>query len=130
MIVGFTGTQDGMTRLQKAMFVGVLARLCPREFHHGDCDGADQEAHELVREHAHNCLIVIHPSDNDSKRAFCHGDSMREPKPYLDRNRAIVFACDELVAAPKTRTEELRSGTWATVRAARRSGKPVHMVWP
>lgn len=130
MIIGFTGTQEGMSDLQKAMLVGVLARLSPDVFHHGDCIGADAEAHALVREHAPNCRIEIHPPQDESKRAFCGGDKVWPARPYLARNRTIVFCCDELVAAPKTRAEELRSGTWSTVRAARRCGKPIHMVWP
>lgn len=130
MIVGFTGTQHGMTNLQKLMFVGVLARLCPNQFHHGDCIGADAEADALVREHAPKCFIVIHPPEDETKRAFCHAHKVMPPKPYLDRNRAIVFACEELVAAPQDRVEEIRSGTWMTIRAARRSGKTIHMVWP
>lgn len=130
MILGFTGTQEGMTVLQKAMFVGVLSRLCPVQFHHGDCIGADADAHALVRKHAPKCFIVIHQPDDDSKRAWCDGHKVIPPKPYLIRNRAIVGCCDELAAAPRSRVEELRSGTWSTIRAARRSGKPIHMVWP
>ncbi len=130
MIVGFTGTSRGMNELQKALFVGVIARLCPETFHHGDCVGADADAHALIRLHAPRCRIIIHPPDNATRRAFCEGDEMRDAKPYLERNRAIVACCEELVAVPKGRAEELRSGTWMTVRAARRSGKRIHMVWP
>ena len=130
MIVGFTGTQEGMNALQKAMFVGVIARLCPAEFHHGDCIGADMEAHDLIRQHLPRCRIVVHPPDINDKRAYSECDDVRPAKPYLVRNKAIVFSCDELVAAPKSRIEELRSGTWSTIRAARKAGKPVHMVWP
>lgn len=130
MIVGFTGTRDGMTRLQQALFIDRMASLCPHEFHHGDDDGADREAHELVRLHHPRCTIVAHPPENDAHRAFCKADKIMPTKPYLDRNRAIVFCCDELVAAPKTLAEELRSGTWATIRWARRSGKPTYLLRP
>lgn len=130
MIVGFTGTQQGMTVLQKVMFVGVLARLGPEEFHHGDCIGADADAHAIVRREWPKCRIVIHPPDIDAKRAWCTGDFYCKIKSYIARNYDIVAVCEELVAAPKHRVEELRSGTWSTVRAARRAGKLVHMVWP
>lgn len=130
MIIGFTGTQEGMNTLQKALFVGVLARLCPEVFHHGDCIGADAEAHALVRKHAPKCRIEIHPPQDESKRAFCDGDKIWPSRPYLARNKNIVFCCDELVAAPRDRTEELRSGTWSTIRYARKALKRVHMVWP
>lgn len=130
MILGFTGTREGMTPVQAAMFVGVLARVCPEFFHHGDCIGADAMAHAMVREHAPRCRIVIHPPDDARLRAYCDGDEILEPQPYAVRNLAIVAACDELAATPKGRIEELKGGTWMTVRMARRAGKLVHMVWP
>lgn len=46
----------------------------------------------------------------------------------LARNRRIVAAVDVLIAAPETDREELRSGTWATIRYARAAGKPVVML--
>lgn len=130
MIVSFTGTQRGMTPLQKAMLVGALARLCPSEFHHGDCIGADAEAHEIVRRESPNTVIFTHPPIVEKKRAGCRGDYSFSPKDYLTRNRELVAICEELIAAPKMRAEELRSGTWATVRYARRAGKKVHFIWP
>lgn len=44
---------------------------------------------------------------------------------YMKRNDAIVEHSDVLVAFPKTDEEELRSGTWATIRRARKAGVPV-----
>ena len=130
MIVGFTGTREGMTALQKALFIDRLASLCPEAFHFGDDDGADREAHELVRLHCPKCRTISHPPDNDARRAFCKADEVREPRPYLVRNRAIVFCIAELIAAPKTVAEELRSGTWATIRYARAAQKRIHMLMP
>ncbi len=46
----------------------------------------------------------------------------------LDRNRDIVAAVSILIAAPETDIEEQRSGTWATVRYARKKGIPVVIV--
>lgn len=116
--VGFTGTQQGMTDEQKARVDLLLAELTHDavEFHHGDCVGADEEAHDIADNHSVD--IVIHPPDNDSKRAFCTGGEVMEPKPYLERNRAIVDATSILIACPNG-SERMRSGTWATVRYAR-----------
>ena len=35
-----------------------------------------------------------------------------------------------LSATPGGFKEELRSGTWACVRYARKADRPVHIVWP
>lgn len=74
----------------------------------------------------------------DAKRAFCYrrkgvGGELpieREPGPYLWRNHQIVDATSALIAAPFGFEEELRSGTWATVRYARKLGRPVRFFWP
>jgi hypothetical protein len=98
------------------------------EFHHGDCLSADAEAHEIAK--AARLKTHVHPPDNDRMRAFKRGNVNYEPMPYRARNHAIVLACNVLVAAPATAVEEQRSGTWATVRCARKLGKPVAMIQP
>src|SRR5262245_41796084 len=45
------------------------------------------------------------------------------PYFYLVRNRDIVEETDLLIAAPANAVEHLQSGTWCTVRYARRSGR-------
>jgi hypothetical protein len=74
--------------------------------------------------------IVIHPPLYDNKRAFCIGDEICSKKDYLDRNRDIVDNCDLLIATPKETTEVLRSGTWSTVRYAKKIGKPIVIIEP
>lgn len=94
--------------------------------------GADEEAARDAR--ALGFVLVGLPG----RRA---GDRMRsrlvvdveEPvpggrTPELSRNRAIVGRVDEMVAAPESDVEVLRSGTWATVRYSRRAGRPVAVV--
>jgi hypothetical protein len=51
-------------------------------------------------------------------------------KPYLVRNHEIVDDSQVLIAAPKEFTEQLRSGTWATIRYARKIGRTVRIVFP
>jgi hypothetical protein len=130
MIIGFTGTSRGMTPLQFALLEGVIARLCPTIWHHGDCIGADAQAHAIVRRLAPSCRIEIHPPIDSKARAFCDGNFFWPRMEYLKRNLRIATLCEELVAAPLTRAEELRSGTWSTIRYARKAGKRIHMVWP
>ena len=61
MKVGFTGTQKGMTERQFDIFAAVISELQPEEFHHGDCIGADEQAHDIVHVVAPDCKIVVHP---------------------------------------------------------------------
>ena len=73
---------------------------------------------------------MTHPPDNPSQRAFKSGDEMRELLPYLKRNKAIVKETDALIAAPGEMDEQHRSGTWSTVRYARRIGRRIYLVLP
>lgn len=125
MKIGFTGTQNGMTPEQQ-YGVGNLLRG-EDELHHGDCVGADEQAHGLAL--ILEVPIVRHPPSDDKKRAFCEGGKEVEPRPYLERNCDIVNATDMLIATPSG-PEILRSGTWATVRYAQKQQKPVFVVMP
>ena len=132
--VGFTGTQKGMTSLQRRGVAQLLSTLKPSAFHHGDCEGADEEAHVLAD--AEMIPIIIHPPTNSTKRAFCHEHDnvssveVLEEFGYLVRNRHIVDDSDVLIATPRTMFEEQRSGTWATIRYARKCRKIVYIIWP
>lgn len=126
--LGFTGSRKGMSEWQKRRLRMFLRHHRPVEFHHGDCVGADAQAHKMVRELLPECRIVIHPGDMPRLRANCKGDLTFEPFPPLHRNRLIVSATDEMVAAPETDEEQLRSGTWFTIREARRTGKRVSVL--
>lgn len=125
--VGFTGTRKGMTPQQKDTLRTLL--LPSDEFHHGDCIGADAEAHAIAREVG--CSpIVIHPTYLERWRAYCSGDLVMEPQSPLTRNHIIVYLTDLLIAAPATKKEILRSGTWATIRYARKGKKAVVILEP
>ena len=128
MKIGFTGTQEGMTNKQKGMLWEILALQNPTEFHHGDCIGADAFAHKIAKDL--NIRVVGHPPASDVKRAFCRFDEVREPSYYLIRNQHIVDETDLLVATPRGYVEQLRSGTWATIRYARRRVQPIMIIWP
>ena len=140
MKVGFTGTEKGMTELQLAALRRCLIVDDLREFHHGDCIGADAQAHDLVVQIAlaHDLMferqpvIVIHPPIKAVKRAFKQPGYVHDALPYLDRDRAIVDGTDILFATPDGPEPQRKraGGTWYTVRYARRAGKPIRIVWP
>jgi len=136
MIVGFTGTREGMTEHQRAAFrLWILRWLSTTpgpEFHHGVCLGADEQAVGIITATLIRCRIVGHPGNwgpLTSKAAASVSHPMLPCRPMLDRNRDIVDAAEVLLACPKG-PEERRSGTWATVRYARRTGKRVVFFWP
>lgn len=128
--IGFTGTRHGMTAYQQWMLRLRLGCGCgtTHTFHHGDCVGADAEAHAIAMDLGY--LIHVHPPLPRQYRAFLQGAIVEEPQRYGTRNQAIVAACEVLIAAPRTRQEEQRSGTWMTIRCARQRGVPVVMLWP
>lgn len=119
-IIGFTGTQVGMTEKQQARFAKYIVEIAPfSEFHHGDCIGADEQAATMVREYLPDVEIVCHPPTNQAKRAFFKSDRYEKPFEYLERNHHIVEASKRLIACPKESKPVQRSGTWATYRYAR-----------
>jgi hypothetical protein len=128
MIIGFTGTQRGMTEKQWSTLFHLLRARAPGEFHEGDCIGADSQAAWLARYCGFR--VIGHPPTIDAKRAFFPADEWRPAAPYLVRNNKIVQASQEMIATPGEFTEQLRSGTWATIRYARRVGRPLHVIYP
>lgn len=137
MIIGFTGTRSGMTDEQRTMVALVLTHELRvelhmntghREFHHGDCIGADTDAVYLAWAIGYD--IIVHPPQNNTYQAFMH-QRLREGEPhgdqklirlpsksYLERNHDIVDCCEFLIVCPSTVHEVRRSGTWATFRYA------------
>ena len=130
MKIGFTGTQKGITESQKLKLIEILVKNQPVYFHHGDCVGADANAHNIVKNHIRFYKIIIHPSIQKIKRTFCHGDDCRNAKPCLERNKDIVDETDLLITCPKGFKEELRSGTWSTIRYAIKQRKKILIIYP
>jgi len=137
MRIGFTGTSEPQQNAQLEALTTELLRLHDAglldEFHHGDCINADENADCIVLFRT-TARVVAHPPINAIARAFCSGVKgrfeRREPKPYLERNRDIVDETDELIACPRAKLEQQRSGTWATIRYARKMGKPITIIFP
>jgi hypothetical protein len=125
--VGFTGTHRGMTYGQRKAVRRLLLLLRGAEFHHGDCIGSDDEAHDIAV--SVGLLPFIHPPRNSSKRAWKSSPNIAETREYLVRNHDIVNQTDMLIATPDGYKEKLRSGTWATIRYARSIHKLIYLVW-
>lgn len=129
--VGFTGTRRGVMTHQDRALRGILRSL-GGVLGHGCCVGADREAHAIWRGLGRLC--EYHPGDINQENWAIHnfgiGEEIHTRLPYLQRNKVIVDRCGVLVAAPGEAQEQLRSGTWSTIRYARRVGRPVIMVLP
>jgi len=129
MSVGFTGTQFGLTSRQKSTLKHVLEKLREDEskLRHGDCVGADTDANTIAR--VLGFKTVSHPPINEKKRAFCEVDEILPAKEYLERNQDIVNCSKLLIACPRGAREIMRSGTWATVRRARKVNKDIILIY-
>lgn len=128
MNIGFTGTRHGMTPRQLAALDAELRRHSSGALHHGDCIGADEQACGLAKGLA--IPTVCHPPKNPKLRAFTKNTVTLPEQGYLARNRDIVDASEMLIAAPSSETEEITSGTWYTIRYARKRQKPILILSP
>lgn len=150
-VIGFTGTQQGMTLNQMHSYIARIKQLWELSdvliLHHGDCVGADDEADKMFglllgkihsKQKEKLGCVYIHPPSDPKKRAWCKSRQDADQitrvllgeMPYLERNKQIVDYSDVLIATPKGFAEELRSGTWSTVRYARKQKKSVVIIYP
>ncbi len=129
LVIGITGTRKGGSKHQLFLLRVILIHVdsTKSSLHHGDCIGFDTEAHEAAR--GWHVPITIHPPLIPFNRAWCRGAiKVMDEEVYGVRNRAIVDACDILVAAPLRDKQQVKSGTWMTMRYAWDIGKPVHQL--
>lgn len=134
LCIGFTGSQEGPSHRQmgylRVLLQGFQKVFRELEFHHGDCIGADDEAAGVAS--ALGIPLIMHPPDDDSRRAFTNKRLVHAqiwyPKGYLARNHDIVNQTELLIACPKEFLEVVRSGTWATIRYARKKGKKILLL--
>lgn len=128
--IGFTGTRKGLTTKQKdILFLVFESKLDEYDtLIHGDCVGADVEAHKVALQFGFD--IYGRPCNLNEQRAFAVEKCLSEPKAPLVRNQDIVNDVDFLIACPGTDEEELRSGTWSTIRYARKKHKPMIIIFP
>lgn len=130
--IGITGTRRTPKQVQYSMLYNALRGFRWEQddvtLHHGDCVGADAAGNKFATQFGFT--TVAHPPTNPRHRAFCASDTILEPKKYMDRNADIVNAISILIAMPYLDIEEKRSGTWATVRMARKQAKRIVILWP
>lgn len=131
--IGVTGSRDGASAAQadetffylKSIVVFRWATRGQRcVLHHGDCIGFDAIAAEMGR--VLGMLLVSHPPKPEEFRAHFPSDVECEPQSYYARDRALVDAVSELVAAPR-RARHV-SGTWYTIDYAKSRDCPTLVI--
>lgn len=151
MILSLTATRAGLSLAQRATLPGLFATL-PAILVHGGAVGGDEEVDAFLaplfardreaRRRSPDAIfpafipIEVYPEHRRGREHWIYVAPFRElravswPDEPLARNRTIVRRGDRLLAFPATEEEELRSGTWMTVRFARKLGRPVTIVTP
>lgn len=96
----------------------------------GGAYGVDTLAAESARERGLRVILAVPAGKWHNERLSedlgCRVEEV--PGGYMARNDRLAELADVLYAFPPTAREELRSGTWATVRRFRRLGKTVHLT--
>lgn len=134
--IGFTGSRKGLTADHQEAVRRQLTELIEEhrddelEAHHGDAIGADAQFHAACQQL--EIPVVIHPSKDHKDRAYCPGAKVTHPPvEFANQSAAIVNLCQILIAAPDGFKERWRgSGTWMTIRAARKAEKTIVLCYP
>lgn len=140
---GITASRDGPTVKQVVALSNIMAGIAAitplfyesgetepvkSVLHHGDCIGGDELAHDLAK--LYGFLTHGHPPINNKLRAYRRCDFMEKPLPYIQRNHNIVDSVGRLWVLPNTFDEQLRSGTWATWRYAKKRHVLYTIIFP
>ena len=127
MKFGHTGTRWGMTKPQMDTLRMLISDNIKEmlEWHHG-CSGKSDEAGSYIAASHLIPLIVGHPGTG---RPVGYWDELREAKDNLIRDGDIAREVDHLYATPYEDHEIIRSGTWSTVRRARKFRTSVTIIY-
>lgn len=132
--IAFTGTGHGMTPQQLAeVRQGLKVISSPGDvLHHGGCVGADLQMHDIAHNEFH-LTIEMWPARGKHipDWAWKTSEVVHPRYPPLERNHYIVADADALIATPYQAEEIRRSGTWATIRYARKvPGCVIYIITP
>lgn len=132
-VLAFTGARAGLSTVQQQHLWRLLRILYGRGFRtllQGCAVGADEACALLAEQTGY--LVEGHPSNVRSQisvPALICCDRLHRPAPPLVRNRVMVEAAALLLACPAG-PEVLRSGTWSTIRHARRIRRQHWLLFP
>jgi len=130
--VAVSGPARKLTEEEFGIVRGEVAKLEPgTELVSGCAHGVDTAAAFYALELGLPVVLVV-PEDQFHNYALAGNvevtDSIEVHGSYMDRNDALAEYADELIAFPRSPSETVRSGTWATVRRFRKRDKNVRIV--
>lgn len=135
MNIGFTGTRRGLTIKQIEAVMSILEAnyiAGAKEFHHGNCIGADEQAAQMAKEIGY--ATIAHPSNLSAKYQSAFRSSViLRPEPPLVRNQIILSISQYIICCPKNfiMPESLRGqGTWWTIQESDRLMHPMVTIYP
>lgn len=129
--VGFTGTRKNRTPRQEEslrLALKFLRDFGYTRFVHGGAFGADLFAHDVAWSLEYE--LMCYPALGRVHDYVLNDHILMPTADPLTRNGYIVNASRVLIAMPHEDHEILRSGTWSTVRRARRAGIPRLILYP
>ncbi len=132
--VGVTGTRNEITTKQIIRGIELLKLYYEKDdsfLHHGCCIGVDATMAIAALTIGYRLHAFPGPySQYFSKLAYDISEIRHEQNDFLDRNKTIIDYSQFLIEFPARMGEELRSGTWATVRYAEKHNVSVIVVFP
>lgn len=118
-MLGFTGTQRGMSAAQMHLVRRFLEENRPEVVHHGGCVGADMEFDAIAEDL--RIRRVLWPGDSPEKYGwdYSYTGRLQTVRPNLVRNSQIVRVSHHVLATPRSGVHRVcRHGTCWTVRRA------------
>lgn len=128
MIIGVTGTREGMNEKQLLAVGRFLQQHSGGILHHGDCMGVDVQVARIAD--ALGFETVCHPPIETVLRAYHPSTTILSPLGYLARDRKIVDSVELLLVVPKQNHWQPTGGTWYTHDYAKKKGVPIKMILP
>lgn len=139
-----TGRARELTDREKLLVTMTIASLEDvGEITTGGAYGVDTAAHQAAVLHHPGIFVykrIIVPAAPHNRHLVLEANRHSESNiiewaeqgktvaaSYMIRNDRLVYHADVLIAFPETLNEETRSGTWATIRRARKAAREVRI---
>lgn len=138
VVIGVTGSRTIETERQRRHVIDVIDHyVTPRDWLiHGACVGVDELCAKCAWDNDAAVIMAVVPPNRSlvSEKAVSLSGLVEDiapgPNGYKRRNQTIVDESDRILAFPgypEDHPKSRRSGTWQTIRMARRAGIPVRV---